>query len=100
MGDTHLPSWYQFYANDALAGWFMIAVLQILAGISRYRPHQLIYNGAFQIAVTAGAGLFWEYAAPFYVPGSTSDPLDLAAYLGGAGVYRLVISIHKTYQRN
>ncbi|RSL30391.1 hypothetical protein D7Z54_26505 [Salibacterium salarium] len=77
----------QGYFNDMLAGWFMIAFLQIMAAVSQYDRTYVIHTFWLQLTITGAAGLFWEFAAPLYVPDSVTDPIDLAAYLAGGVIY-------------
>ncbi len=89
------------YLNDVMAGWFMVAWIQILISLSKYKHSVLINKWFIQLLIVALASLYWEFVAPLYVTGNVSDILDLVAYLAGAVCYSSVLYIiRSTYHGN
>lgn len=76
------------YLHDVMAGWFILALLQILMG---WRSHRKIHL-SISFTVLSIAAFYWEYIAPFYTE-SVTDPLDLVAYMSGGGFYVLVYKL-------
>lgn len=71
------------YFNDFLGGLAFLAYANLLMAF--VRPRCRIRRLSVTLAFIAACGLFWEYVAPLFVPGSVSDPWDVLAYcLGGA----------------
>ena len=73
------------HCNDLLGGLAFMAYLNALFDLVRpgLRITGPVLNGACMLC----CGLFWEYAAPLFVTGSVSDPLDLIAYVVGGLAY-------------
>ena len=79
------------YLHDVMAGWFMIAFLQIVLAWSKYRHSYVLHSLKLQLLVVSVAGIYWELFTPLYLPNSVSDPLDIVAYLTGALFYGFVL---------
>lgn len=73
------------YLNDAVGGIAFLAYANLL--IALYSPAKRIRRLPRCLAFIFACGLLWEYAFPVIVPNSTTDPLDLVAYLVGALAY-------------
>lgn len=73
------------HLNDFLGGIAFLGYTNLLLDL--VRPSARICRLPFCLAYIFLCGLFWEYLAPFFVPGSIADPLDLAAYVFGSAVY-------------
>ena len=74
--------------NDFLGGVAFLAYVNLLFAL--VKPDRMIRRAAPALALILCCALFWEYAAPLFVPGSIGDPLDLLAYLLGGALYCLI----------
>jgi hypothetical protein len=95
LGGTFIHS----YLNDILAGIALIGysnVLFLLAGRVEHSFQRL----RTMLALVMSAGLFWEYVTPLYRTESISDPLDLFAYVLGAGCYWLLLTTSQLLQHS
>ena len=74
-----------YHANDLLGG---IAFMAYTNGLLDLVKPDVRFKGLLvTLLFMLFCGLFWEVAAPHFVPGSTGDLLDIAAYLLGAWFY-------------
>lgn len=73
------------HLNDFLGGIAFLGYTNLLLDL--FRPNVRICKLPVCLAYIFACGLFWEYLAPFFVPGSVGDPLDLVAYVCGSAVY-------------
>ncbi len=69
--------------HDLLAPLLMLSYTNTLLSVLSLRVRRLPSVLGF-IAV---CGVVWEYVTPLYKPDTTSDPLDLLAYMLGAVIY-------------
>lgn len=76
------------YANDLFAGAAMVAWLDLLMGVGRLR----LLGWRWICIYLLACGAVWECLAPLWKAGAVFDPWDLAAYLAGGLVFRLVAS--------
>lgn len=84
--DASLPSLLiHNHVNDFLGGIAFLGYTNLLLGL--VRPSARFRKLPACLAYIFACGLFWEYLAPFFVPGSVGDPLDLIAYVCGSAVY-------------
>lgn len=67
------------YFNDIMGG-IVFGVVVRAAG--RFWFKKEIRSSLYMLLILT-AGIYWEYAAPLYVPGAVSDVGDIAAYLSG-----------------
>ena len=75
------------YLNDIICPFFFLGICQI---ILRWAEHEInSYRGLLFLGM--GAGVVWEYIAPFINPKAVSDPCDLYCYFLGITVYYGVI---------
>lgn len=74
--------------NDFLGGVAFLAYVNLLFAL--VKPDRMIRRAAPALALILCCALFWEYAAPLFVPDSIGDPLDLLAYLLGGALYCLI----------
>ena len=72
------------YLNDCLAGLGFYPAVRMAVLLCRVKLPKYTTGAPFIIGLTLLAGLFWEYVTPLYREESTSDPRDLACYVGGA----------------
>ncbi|MFD0703711.1 hypothetical protein [Slackia equolifaciens] len=77
--------------NDFLGGLAFMAYTNLL--ISLVEPRFRIRNPFIGVAYIFCCGLFWEYAAPLFVPDSVSDPWDVLAYSLGSVAYWVVRTV-------
>lgn len=81
----------QCYFNDMMgcAGFLLaVGVVVTFARPVRVRLYQVLL-------FTLANGLFWEYVTPLYRTDTTTDVLDLAAYLFGSLIYWYVLGGRK-----
>ena len=71
------------YFNDILAGLFLISFTNVLLYKVNKSIHKLVHIETYLLIV----GIFWEYITPLYKTNSTSDPIDILAYMLGGFVY-------------
>lgn len=74
--------------NDFLGGVAFLAYVNLLFAL--VKPGRMITRAAPALALIFCCALFWECAAPLFVPDSVGDPLDLLAYLLGGTLYCLI----------
>lgn len=74
--------------NDLLGGFAFLCYTNLLFDF--VRPSLRITRPVVALPYILACGLFWEYAAPLFVAGSTSDAWDLVAYLLGGVLYLLL----------
>ena len=74
------------HVNDWLGGIAFAAYLNLILSLSRWPEKRLRRPGQFAVAGLL-CGLFWEGIAPLFLPGSTADLLDVAAYVLGMLTY-------------
>ncbi|NLM45185.1 MAG: hypothetical protein GX200_00080 [Firmicutes bacterium] len=87
-----------FYFHDLLAPLLLLSYSNMLLAWFNFRGRRIRSLPAILLLVLA-AGLFWEYVTPLYLPHSTSDPLDLLAYLAGGMLYWLLVSFSAPYDQ-
>ena len=74
------------HVNDYLGGIAFAAYLNLILSVSRWPEKRL--NRPWQFLVVGVlCGLFWECAAPLFLPHSVGDPWDVAAYVLGMLTY-------------
>ena len=84
--DASLPSLLVHnHLNDFLGGIACLGYTNLLLDL--VRPSIRIRKLPVCLAYIFACGLFWEYLAPSFVPGSVGDPLDLIAYVCGSAAY-------------
>ncbi len=74
------------YGADVLAGAWILCFLNLLlvwSGRKTLKPGPAVL-------FVLGCGLFWEYITPLYLDRAVTDPLDVAAYLAGGGIYMIM----------
>lgn len=79
--------------NDFLGGLAFMAYTNLF--ISLVEPRFRIRNPFIGVAYIFCCGLFWEYAAPLFVPDSVSDPWDVLAYCLGGAAYWAIMAVKK-----
>ena len=84
--------------NDFLGGIAFMAYTNLL--ISLVQPRYRIRNPLIGSAYIFCCGLFWEYAAPLFVPDSVSDPWDVLAYCLGAGMYWVIMGAKQMIRKH
>jgi hypothetical protein len=82
-------SFLSSHFNDVLAGLLLLPSYNLLALVCR-QHNLLLLRFTHILTFTLVVGLFWEYITPLYRESSTSDPLDILAYLLGGLIYWLV----------
>ena len=75
--------------NDFLAGTAIIAYINLMLSLSKYRGKEL-NTLPMGIVVSFACGMLWEYLLPVIVPHGVSDFLDVVAYMLGGTVYILL----------
>lgn len=75
----------QCHLNDLLGGLAFMCYANILIGL--VKPEVRFKTLKATIIFMALCGIFWEYAAALFIVASTSDPLDILAYVLGATLY-------------
>ena len=82
--DIKLKWFLVCYFNDLICPFGFLSYLNFLFKFLNYRIKNI-----WEILLWCfGAGLIWEYLAPFIKSRAISDPYDLLCYLiGGAGYY-------------
>ena len=85
--------------NDFLAGVAFLAYLNFI--LSHYKMGKYQVDNLRNAIITAFlCGLFWEFITPLYKKNSTSDWLDILAYILGASSYIIIIKILSLGDRN
>ncbi len=78
--------------NDFLAGTAFLAYLNFI--LSHYkRGEYQVYSFRGAVFVAFLCGVFWEFITPLYKGDSTSDLLDILAYILGSLSYIVMIKI-------
>lgn len=77
------------HLNDVLAGVVLLCYINALSTISN-QPKLIVTKLLTVVLITLASGLFWEYITPLYLSKSTSDPLDVIAYITGGLFYWIV----------
>lgn len=72
--------------NDYLGGAAFAAYLNLILSLSRWPEKRLRRAWQF-LAAGVLCGLFWECAAPRFLPDSVGDPWDVLAYVLGMLTY-------------
>ena len=81
------------YFNDMLCGFLIVAYSNFI--LSFYRGNFYLRK-LWQISfLVLACGLFWEFVTPVFRQSSIGDPLDIAAYLAGGGMYWLFSRLRK-----
>lgn len=75
--------------NDWLGGILIIAYINGILNLSRYRGHQIATLKA-AILTTILCGIVWEYITPYLFHRGTSDIYDVIAYVIGGMTYILL----------
>lgn len=75
--------------NDWLGGILIIAYINGILNLSRYREHQIATLKA-AILTTFLCGIVWEYITPYLFHHGTSDFYDVIAYVIGGMTYILL----------
>lgn len=75
----------QCHLNDCIGGVAFLAYVNLLLDL--VKPDVRFRKLAPSLIFIFCCGLFWEVAAPAFVPGSTGDVLDMVAYMVGAAAY-------------
>lgn len=78
------------HLNDFIGGGVFICYTNLILIFSQRQPR---YSAVFVVPIALAASLMWEYAAPLLLPYSTSDFLDVAAYVLGALLYMAVMRV-------
>ena len=84
--DTPLAPFFNGHFNDFLAPAALLALSNIIFAFRGFQATKPLYV----MFVTFIAAILWEYLAPLIDPASTTDILDLVAYLAGGLAYILV----------
>ena len=74
------------HLNDVVCGCLIIAYVNYVLNYYKNGEYK-IKSLPYILLLDTGCGLFWEYVAPLIRSGSTSDYMDLIAYLFGGIVY-------------
>lgn len=74
--------------SDVLAGILLPAYSNALIAMTPLKTRGFVRPCTILTLVFIAA-LFWEFVAPLFVRGSTSDPKDIIAYMLGGGLYCL-----------
>lgn len=77
------------HVNDYLGGVAFAAYLNLIVSLSRW-PDRRLHRPLHFVAAGVLCGLFWEGVTPLFLPSSTGDPLDVAAYVLGMLTYWLL----------
>ena len=85
--DTPLAPFFGGYFDDLLAPAALLALSNIVFALRGFQATKPLYV----MLVTLAAAILWEYLAPLLNPASTTDILDVAAYLAGGCAYLLVV---------
>ena len=81
------------YFNDMLCGALIVAYSNFI--LSFFRGN-FYFCKLWQISfLVLACGLFWEFVTPVFRQSSIGDPLDIAAYLAGGGMYWLFSRLRK-----
>lgn len=75
------------HLNDFLCGGVFLSYINILMIFCKKKPCHDLW---FSVLVSLAAAVFWEYAAPLFLPYSVSDFYDVIAYVLGAIFYFLL----------
>lgn len=83
------------YLNDFICGVAFPAYVNALLQYSNRKP---LKSPFIIMGMMCFFGLFWEFAAPLFVPYSVSDPYDILCYIFGGVFYWLLAEI--VFRRN
>lgn len=78
--------------NDFLAGVAFLAYLNFILSYYKMGKYQ-VNNFRSAILIAFLCGIFWEFITPLYKDNSTSDWLDILAYMLGSSSYILTTKI-------
>lgn len=84
---TLLGPFFNGYFNDLLAPSALLALSNIIFSLRGF----WVAKPLPVLAITAFAGMCWEYLAPMINPASVTDPLDLVVYFAGGFAYIAVV---------
>lgn len=87
----------QCHAIDALGGCAFMAYTNLLLDL--VKPDVRFKRPTSVLIYMLLCGVFWEAIAPQFVPNSTGDVLDVAAYLIGAFCYLLLVKMYGNLAR-
>ena len=87
----------QCHAIDALGGCAFMAYTNLLLDL--VKPDVRFMRPISVLIYMLLCGVFWEAIVPQFVPNSTGDVLDVAAYLIGAFCYLLLAKMHGNLAR-
>jgi hypothetical protein len=89
--DGVIGTFFNYYFNDVLAALLILVWTNVLMSLIDRQ-----FDNIFHIfLLTFTIALFWEYVTPLYKSGSTSDVLDVLAYLLGGVIYTIFIRLNK-----
>lgn len=83
--------------NDFLAGIGIIAYLNLLFAVSKYRQFK-VSSYTMAISLCFVCGMLWEYVFPLLFSHGTSDILDVLSYMIGGMAYIRLLRIHMNGQ--
>lgn len=83
--------------NDFLAGIGIIAYLNLLFAVSKYRQLK-VSSYAMAMSLCFLCGMLWEYVFPLVFPHGTSDILDVLSYMIGGTAYIKLLRTHMNRQ--
>ena len=84
--------------NDFLAGIVILAYINCLLSLSRYR-NVAITSYLVGILITCICGLLWEYCFPVIFSNGVTDFYDLIAYVLGGITYITILSSLRYYNK-
>lgn len=76
------------HLNDIVGGFAFMCYANLLLDL--VKPEARFKRITTVLVFILLCGVFWEYVAPEFVEGSTSDPLDIVAYTLGGSLYWLM----------
>ena len=79
---------FKNHLNDVACGCLIIAYANYVLNYYKNGKYKIISLYSI-LLFKLGCGIFWEYVTPLIRNGSTSDYLDLFAYLFGGTIYWL-----------
>ncbi len=81
--------WIHCYANDCLATPVLLSGANLW--VARFRRPDLLFRSLISVfSMTAIAGAFWEFVAPYYCA-AVCDPYDFFPYCLGSLSYYLIV---------
>lgn len=83
--------------NDFLAGIGIIAYLNLLFAVSKYRQLK-VSSYAMAASLCFLCGMLWEYVFPLLFPHGTSDIWDVLSYMIGGIAYIGLLRTHMNRQ--